>query len=107
MAVPDFQTLMLPLLKLASDGQQHTVSETVEQLAQQFQLTDDERNELLPSGGTRFYNRVGWSTTYLKKAGLLQSVGMGRFQLTARGKELLAIGPSTIDLAFLQSRYPE
>jgi restriction system protein len=70
MAVPDFQTLMLPLLKLASDGQQHTLAETVEQLALQFQLSEHDRTQLLRSGQSRLYNRVGWTTTYIKKAGL-------------------------------------
>ena len=106
MAVPDFQTLMLPLLNLANDGQQHTSFEAVERLAQEFQLSDDDRNQPLRSGQTRFYNRVGWTTTYLKKAGLLQAVGPGRFQLTDRGRDVLANRPETIDVAFLE-RFPE
>jgi len=107
MAVPDFQSLMLPLLKLAGDGQPHTLAEAVEQLAQEFQLSDDDRTQLLRSGQTRLYNRVGWTTTYLKKAGLLRAVGPGRYQLTERGREVLASGPATIDVAFLESRFPE
>jgi hypothetical protein len=106
MAVPDFQTLMLPLLKLAGDGQRHTLAEAVEQLAQEFQLSDDDRSQLLSSGQTRLYNRVGWTTTYLKKAGLLQAVGPGRFQLTDRGRDVLASRPAAIDVAFLE-RFPE
>src|SRR5262249_1998602 len=107
MAVPDFQTLMLPLLKLASDGQPHTTAEAVAQLAQEFQLSDDERTQVLPSGQPRLYNRVGWTTTYLKKAGLLQAVGPGRFQLTDRGRDVLASRPAAIDVAFLESQFPE
>jgi hypothetical protein len=107
MAVPDFQTLMLPLLKLASGGQRHTLAEAVEQLAQEFQLSDDDRGQLLRSGQTRLYNRVGWATTYLKKAGLLQAVGPGRFQLTDRGRDVLASRPAAIDVAFLESGFPE
>ena len=107
MAVPDFQSLMLPLLELANDGQQHTFTEAVERLAQKFRLSDDDRKQLLRSGQTRFYNRVGWTTTYLKKAGLLQAVGPGRFQLTDRGRDVLASRPATIDVAFLESRFPE
>lgn len=107
MAVPDFQSLMLPLLKFAGDGQQHNLAETVEQLAQEFQLSDDDRAQLLRSGQTRLYNRVGWTTTYLKKAGLLRAVGPGRFQLTERGREVLASSPSAIDVAFLETRFPE
>jgi hypothetical protein len=107
MAVPDFQTVMLPLLRLASDDQQHTSAEAVESLANQFQLSADERGQLLQNGQPRFNNRVGWATTYLKKAGLLQSVGRGRFQLTDRGRDVLAADPHAIDIAFLESRFPE
>src|SRR5438132_1804665 len=107
MAVPDFQTLMLPLLRLASCGQRQTIAEAGERLAQDFQLSDDDRTRLLGSGQTRLYNRVGWATTYLKKAGLLQAVGPGRYQLTERGRDVLVSGPAGIDVAFLESRYPE
>jgi len=108
MAVPDFQSLMLPLLKLAADGEQHTSAEAVELLAQEFRLSDDDRKELLPSGKQqRFNNRVGWTTTYLKKAGLLRAVGLGRFQLTDRGREVLASPPASIDVSFLETRFPE
>src|SRR5262245_53496530 len=107
MSVPDFQTLMLPLLKLAADDQQHTSAEAVETLAQQFQLSAQDRTQLLQNGQPRFNNRVGWATTYLKKAGLLQSVGRGRFQLTDRGRDVLAADPHGIDISFLESRFPE
>jgi hypothetical protein len=107
MAVPDFQSLMLPLLKLTADGEEHSLAEAVERLAQEFQLTDEDRAHLLRSGQTRVYNRVGWTTTYLKKAGLLQAVGKGRFQLTDRGREVLASRPTGIDVAFLESRFSE
>lgn len=90
MAVPDFQSLMLPLLKLAGDGEQHAFAEAVERLTQEFQLSDDDRTQLLRSGQTRIYNRVGWAKTYLKKAGLLRDLGPGRFQLTERGRDVLA-----------------
>ena len=74
MAVPDYQSLMLPLLVYASDGIEHCLREAIEALAVQFSLTPDERRELLPSGRqATFDNRVGWSRTYLKKAGLLTS----------------------------------
>jgi len=105
--VPDFQTLMLPLLRLAADGKEHTLGAAIGQLAQEFQLSEEERSELLPSGKQpRLNNRVGWCTTYLKKAGLLKAVGMGRFQLTDRGREVLANPPPTIDVRFLK-RFPE
>jgi hypothetical protein len=98
---------MLPLLKLTSDGQRHTLAEAIEQLAQEFQLSDEDRNQLLGSGQTRLYNRVGWATTHLKKAGLLQAVGPGRFQVTERGREVLTSRPAAINIAFLESRFPE
>jgi restriction system protein len=107
MAVPDFQTLMLPLLKLASDGQQHAHAEAVDRLAQEFQLSNEDLAQLLRSGQTRLYNRVGWTTTHLKKAGLLQSVGPGLFQLTDRGRDVVASRPTVVNMAFLESRFPE
>ena len=63
---------MLPLLKLASDGQQHNLKEAVERLALEFQLSDADQKEVLKSGQTRLYNRVAWTTTYLRKAGLIR-----------------------------------
>jgi len=73
MAIPDYQTLMLPLLRLAGDQKEHKLSEAVEVLSDQFGLTEHERQEMLPSGGeTTIHNRVGWARTYMKKAGLLE-----------------------------------
>lgn len=107
MPIPDFQTLMLPVLKLAGDGQEHTSAEAVESLAQQFQLSDEERGQLLQNGQPRFNNRVGWATTYLKEAGLLQSPGRGRFEITEKGRDVLTSDPHAMDIAFLESRFPE
>jgi restriction system protein len=74
MAIPDYQAIMLPLLRLTSDGQEHRFRDAVETLAAEFQLTADERSELLPSGtAPTFDNRVGWARTYLKQAGLIES----------------------------------
>jgi restriction system protein len=70
MTIPDFQTLMLPMLRLAADGQEHALSSVTVQLADEFKLSDAERDELLPSGRqARFTNRVGWAKTYLKIGG--------------------------------------
>ena len=81
MAIPDYQTVMLPLLKLAADGKEHKVREAIEDLADSFALTEDERKELLPSGGQAIFdNRVGWARTYMKKAGLLESPQRGYFK---------------------------
>ncbi len=107
MTVPDFQTIMLPLLKVASDGQEHSGHEFLEQLAQHFQLTNEELNELLPSGKqTRFYNRVGWARTYLIKSKLLEMSKRSFYRITERGKEVLASNPNRIDMSYLK-RFPE
>jgi restriction system protein len=107
MAVPDFQSIMLPLLKIAGDMKEHSVSESVDVLAQEFRLTEDDRKELLSSGRqTRFDNRVGWTRTYLKKAGLLEYTGMGKFRITQRGLEVLSTNPKRINVKFLK-QFPE
>lgn len=107
MPIPDYQTIMLPLLKLASDGAPHRFRDAVEQLAVQFQLSSEERAEMLPSGtALLFDNRVGWARTYLKQAGLIESPRRGVFCISKRGQELLAQAPAAVDLALLD-RYPE
>ncbi len=107
MAIPDYQTLMLPLLRLASNGGEHRFRDAVEQLATEFRITDAERAELLPSGtAPLFDNRVGWARTYLKQAGLLRSAKRGTFQITERGIALLSENPRQIDVALLD-RYEE
>ena len=65
MAIPDFQTLMLPLLRLCSDGHTHSLAESVETLGNEFNVSPEERQILLKSGQTRLYNRVAWTSTYL------------------------------------------
>jgi restriction system protein len=68
MAIPDYQTIMLPFLRLLADGSEHTLPEVTESLAVEFNLTEAERNELLPIGNQEIMrNRVGWARTYLKK----------------------------------------
>ena len=107
MAIPDYQTLMLPLLRFAADGSEHTTREAVEVLAAEFQLTATERNELLASGQQPiFNNRVGWANAYLKKAGLLESPRRGALRITTRGKEILSSKPPRIDVKYLE-RFPE
>ena len=107
MTIPHFQSIMLPLLTFAGDDQEHSLRETIDALADEFSLTDEERRELLPSGQqATFDNRVGWARTYLKKAGLLNSTQRGYFRITERGKAILAQGPSELTTAFLR-RFPE
>ncbi|MCC6569684.1 MAG: restriction endonuclease [Anaerolineales bacterium] len=107
MAVPDFQSIMLPLLKIAEDGQEHSGQEFLERLAEFFNLSDDELNEVLPSGKqTRFYNRVGWARTYLIKSKLLEMPRRSFYKITERGKEVLKSNPDRIDTNYLK-RFPE
>jgi len=78
MSIPDYQSIMLPLLKLAGDGKEHSMRDAIYEMGKLFKLTEEERRELLPSGQQEiFNNRVGWSRTYLVKAGLLQSPKRG------------------------------
>lgn len=103
MAVPDFQAIMLPLLRSTADGEDHTFADAVARLESEFGLTPDERAELLPSGRyPRFRQRVGWAKTYLSKAGLLDSTKRGVLRITDAGKRVLSSSPSNIDIKFLQ-----
>lgn len=107
MTIPDYQSLMLPLLAIAGDGREHSLRETIEALAEQFGLTAEERRELLPSGRqATFDNRVGWARTYLKKAELLSSPRRSYFQITPRGHEVLKENPSKITVTYLR-KFPE
>ena len=107
MAIPDFQSIMLPLLKLSSDGNAHYIHDAVKQLADQYSLTEEERTRLLPSGVEPiFFNRVGWAKTYFKKSGLLEYPKRGYFQITSRGKDVLEDGPGKIDMKYLE-KFPE
>jgi restriction system protein len=102
MAIPDYQTLMLPVLNLAGSGEELRFRDMVETLAQELHLTAEERSELLPSGSAfLFDNRVGWARTYLKQAGLLESPKRGVLRISDRGKSVLASGPTRIDVKFL------
>lgn len=101
--IPDFQSLMLPLLKLISDGKEYKYRFVIESLALEFKLTDEERKELLASGTQAIFdNRVGWAKTYLKKAGLLESPKRGTFVITDLGKQILAKNLDRIDTKYLR-----
>lgn len=107
MAIPDFQSIMLPLLKFAADGQEHSIQETIEALAVGFQLTTEEREELLPSGKQpRFDNRVNWAKSYFKQAQLIENTRRGYFRITDRGLALISSNPSRINKKTLE-QYPE
>jgi len=102
MPIPDYQSLMLPLLKFAADGNEHSLREAIDALADTFNLSDTERKELLPSGAQEvFSNRVGWARTYMKKAGLIEATRRGHFRITERGMGVLATPPARVDVKFL------
>ncbi len=107
MAIPDFQTIMLPLLEIAGDGKEHYIHDATIQLGKLFKLSEEEQATLLPSGQQPlFYNRVGWSRTHLKKAGLLEDPRRGYFKITAQGVKVLKSNPRKIDMKFLE-QFPE
>ena len=108
MAVPDFQSLMLPLLRLAGDGVEHAFKDAVESIAVEFRLTPEERHELLPSSSrtTLIYNRLAWAKTHMTMAGLLQAPRRGVFCITQRGRDLLVRQLARIDMKTLQ-QFPE
>lgn len=98
MPVPDFQTIMLPLLRFAADGIEHSMNEAREALAKEFVLTPEERAELLPSGQVRrFDDRVAWAKVYLARAALLTSERRAHFSVSPRAREVLAKPPARID----------
>lgn len=107
MTIPDYQTIMLPLLRFAADRKEHSTREAIEHLASEFSLSEEQRREMLPSGAAKLFdNRVGWASTYLRRAGLIESKGRGVFHITARGKDVLVANPAEIDIKFLD-QYPE
>ncbi len=100
--IPDYQTLMLPVLLAAQSGETYT-HDVVNDLAMQFGLTSDEREQLLPSGKQRVLdNRVHWAKSYLKQAGLVHYTKRGYFSITEAGRSVLAKSPQRIDNNFLQ-----
>jgi len=97
MAIPDYQSLMLPVLVASSKGEVR-IGSVVDDLADQLGLTSDERSELLPSGKqTVFSNRVHWAKSYLSQAHLVEITRRGYFKITPRGETVLATHPSHID----------
>lgn len=107
MPIPDYQTIMLPLLQLLSDKREYVLKDAVSILGKKFKLTDDELSELLPSGQSLlFANRVGWARTYLKKAGLLAAPKRGVLRITDRGLKTLSEKPNRIDNNLLK-QFPE
>ena len=106
MPIPDYQSTMSPLLKLASDKKEHSYSEAVAYISNLFSLTEDEKRQKLPSGyNVIIDNRVRWAGTYLKKAGLFEGPRRGHFKITEEGLKVLREGPAKINIKFLR-QYP-
>ncbi|HEY4493040.1 MAG TPA: restriction endonuclease [Candidatus Paceibacterota bacterium] len=103
MTIPDYQTIMLPVLKFAGDKKEHSIRETTDYISDSFKLSGEERKEVLPSGRSYIIdNRVGWARTYLKKAGLLEDTRRSHFKITEEGLKVLARSPKEINIRFLQ-----
>jgi restriction system protein len=102
MPIPDFQSLMRPLLEAHDDGKEHLNRDLVAQLADRFELSADERREMLPSGGARLFdNRVGWAKTHITQAGLLSCPRRAISIITERGRSVLLNYPERVDLRVL------
>jgi len=107
MAIPDYQTIFLPLLKFVSTAEERSLRESINCLSDEFELTEEERKELLPSGKQRIFdNRVAWAVTYIRKACLIETIKRGYFHITDRGREVLKQNPERIDNKLL-SQFPE
>ncbi|MBI4388797.1 MAG: restriction endonuclease [Nitrospinae bacterium] len=107
MAIPDFQTIMLPLLQFLDDEREHSMREAVDALAIHFQLTEEERRHLLPSGRqSKFANRVHWARLYIGKAQLVDFPGRGIIRISQRGLDVLRQNPDGIETNYLK-QFPE
>lgn len=103
MAIPDFQSIMRPMLEHLADGEVHKNRETNEVLAKHFQLSEEELSEMLPSGYARLFdNRIGWAKTHLKGAGLIESPARAKYRITQRGLDALSRTDQQINLAYLK-----
>ena len=103
MNIPDFQSIMLPIMEIAGDKNIHFFRDVINRLIDHYELTDEEKSELLPSGKQPiFENRTGWAKTHLKKAGLLNYPKRGCIQITERGLSLLGNKPEKIDMKTLK-----
>lgn len=107
MAIPDFQTIMLPLLKYMGDDKEHSIHDMVDALKAEFNLSVSEIEELIPSGKQpMFYNKVGWARTYLAKAGLLELTKRTYYKITPRGHAVLDENLDRLNIRYL-TRFPE
>jgi restriction system protein len=107
MPIPDYQSLMLPVLRIAGDRKEHSVADFRQRIASEMKLSEQELSERLASDSqTVFANRIGWAVQYLKAAVALKSVKHGVYQITDRGMAILKEKPSEITVKTLR-RFPE
>ena len=107
MAIPDYQSLMLPILRFLGDKKEHSFRDTLDALAKEFNLSERELKKFTPSGKQRIFdNRLGWARTYMKKAGLLESTRRGILRITDRGVNILRRMPRQINNKYLR-QFPE
>ena len=102
MAIPNFQTFMLPLLRLSEDGKDYSVRDFLEPISKEFHLSEKDMSIMNQSGQSTFYNRVAWAKSYLKQAGLIEPTERGFFRITQRGLDVLKKAPKNIDVKFLE-----
>lgn len=108
MAIPDYETLMHPILQYLSDSNVKKTREIINQIIQKFEITPDETKKLITSGRARLIdNRVGWACTYLRKYGLISSPQRGQNRITHKGLDLLSKNPDRIDSKLLKKLYQE
>lgn len=102
--IPDFQTVMLPILEILSDGKEYDRRNLIEKISDKFKLTEEERNELLPSGNSRIIsNRVGWAKSYMVQAQLIETVRRGTYKINEKGIKVLKQKPNKIDIKLLKT----
>jgi restriction system protein len=106
--IPDYQSLMLPLLKFINDGAIHNTHEAVNYLAKEINLSEEELNEWLPSKKQKTYvNRIHWAKAHLKMAGVIENISKGNFKITERGKSVLEMNPVVLSVKYLMSLFPD
>ena len=101
MAIPKYDEMYREFLDCLADMQPHTIQEIRDSIARSMSVSDAERHTILPSGQNVFVNRISWTCTYLKKAGLITSSRRSTYQLTQLGKQVLNSNPNAIDNSFL------
>lgn len=105
--IPGFQKFMLPLLQFASDKLEHSTNEALDHIATEFDLTEEQKNEMLPSGNQKiFSNRVFWAKSYLKMAGLIENTKRAHFKITERGLSTLQENLEEINIRYLK-KFPD